>query len=130
MRQRAPDRTREMMARDWYWVTGCTHCRHPAGGHLFESGRCQICPECPGYSDGGYIQWSDQPTAGMLEGKPRDAAEPDSRPRSTIVGVRLSAEELAVVRAVADRDGVTFASALREGFMRSAQGAQAAPKET
>jgi hypothetical protein len=41
-----------------------------------------------------------------------------SRRREALVGVRLSPEELATLKAVAAREGLTLPSALREGFLR------------
>ena len=61
----------------------------------------------------------EQPRPSHAEGR-RDT---DSRQRQALVGVRLSPEELATVRAVAARDGLTLPGALREGFLRYAAGA-------
>lgn len=44
----------------------------------------------------------------------------DSRKRQALVGVRLSPDELAALRAVAAREGKTLPSALRDGFMSHA----------
>ena len=43
-----------------------------------------------------------------------------TRRREALVGVRLSPEELATLKAVADQDGLTLPSALREGFLQHA----------
>ncbi len=40
------------------------------------------------------------------------------RQRQAQMAVRLNPEELAALKAVAERDGQTLASALREGFLR------------
>ena len=45
----------------------------------------------------------------------------DSRQRQALVGVRLNPEELATVKAVAARDGLTLPGELREGFLRHAE---------
>lgn len=42
------------------------------------------------------------------------------RQRQAQVAVRLTPSELATLKAVADRNGQTLASALREGFLRHA----------
>jgi hypothetical protein len=47
----------------------------------------------------------------------------DSRQRQALVGVRLNQEELATLKAVAARDGLSLPGALREGFLRHAAGA-------
>jgi hypothetical protein len=44
----------------------------------------------------------------------------DSRQRQALVGVRLNPEELATLKAVAARDGLSLPGALREGFLRHA----------
>jgi hypothetical protein len=44
----------------------------------------------------------------------------DSRQRQALVGVRLNTEELATLKAVAARDGLSLPGALREGFLRHA----------
>jgi hypothetical protein len=44
----------------------------------------------------------------------------DSRQRQALVGVRLSPSELATLKAVAEHDGMTLPSALREGFLQQA----------
>jgi hypothetical protein len=44
----------------------------------------------------------------------------DSRQRQALVGVRLSPDELATVKAVAARDGLTLPAALRKGFLHYA----------
>lgn len=41
----------------------------------------------------------------------------DSRQRQALVGVRLSPDELATLRTVAEREGKTLPSALRDGFL-------------
>ncbi len=43
-----------------------------------------------------------------------------SRRREALVGVRLSPEELATLKAVAAREGKTLPSALRDGFLQHA----------
>lgn len=43
------------------------------------------------------------------------------RHRQAQVGVRLSADELAELRAMADREGLTLPAALRAAFLRQAQ---------
>jgi hypothetical protein len=45
------------------------------------------------------------------------------RQRQAQVAVRLNPNELATLKAVADRNGQTLASALREGFLRQAEAA-------
>ncbi len=47
-----------------------------------------------------------------------------SRRREALVGVRLSPEELAALKAVGAREGLSLSSALREGFLRHAVGAE------
>jgi hypothetical protein len=44
----------------------------------------------------------------------------DSRQRQALVGVRLNPCELATLKAVAERDGLSLPGALREGFLRQA----------
>jgi hypothetical protein len=44
----------------------------------------------------------------------------DVRQRQAQVAVRLSPNEFATLKAVAERNGQTLASALREGFLRQA----------
>jgi hypothetical protein len=51
---------------------------------------------------------------------PRRKSRDYSRRREALVGVRLSPDELAIVKAVAERDGLTLPAALREGFLRHA----------
>jgi len=43
------------------------------------------------------------------------------RHRQAVVGVRLSPDELAMLKNVAARDGLSLPSALREGFLRHAR---------
>jgi hypothetical protein len=47
----------------------------------------------------------------------------DIRQRQAQVAVRLNPSELATLKAVAERDGQTLASALRDGFLRQANAA-------
>jgi hypothetical protein len=47
-----------------------------------------------------------------------DLRRRDSRKRQALVGVRLSPEELATLKTVAAREGLTLPGALREGFLR------------
>jgi len=44
----------------------------------------------------------------------------DSRKRQAQVAVRLDPDEFAILRDVAERDGQSLASALRDGFLSSA----------
>jgi hypothetical protein len=53
-------------------------------------------------------------------GKGKQRGDTDSRQRQALVGVRLNPSELATLKAVAARDGVTLPSALREGFLQQA----------
>ena len=46
----------------------------------------------------------------------------DSRKRQALVGVRLSPDELATLKTVAAREGLTLPGALRDGFLRHANG--------
>jgi hypothetical protein len=48
----------------------------------------------------------------------------DVRQRQAQVAVRLNPNELATLRAVAERNGQSLASALRDGFLRQAAAAQ------
>jgi hypothetical protein len=43
------------------------------------------------------------------------------RHRQAVVGVRLSPDELAMLKNVAARDGLSLPSALREGFLHHAE---------
>jgi predicted DNA binding CopG/RHH family protein len=56
------------------------------------------------------------------QAKARTNTRAYSRRRENLVGVRLTPEELAAVKAVAARDGLTLPGALREGFLRYAAG--------
>ena len=58
-----------------------------------------------------------------MPGTERPAGEghrTDSRKRQALVGVRLSPDELATLKAVAAREGRSLPSALRESFLRQA----------
>ena len=59
-------------------------------------------------------------TGSNQDAKRRDG---DSRKRQALVGVRLSPDELATLKAEAARQGLTLPGALREGFLRYASGA-------
>jgi hypothetical protein len=64
----------------------------------------------------------EDPMTGEQSSAGRDnrRRDTDSRQRQALVGVRLSPEELATLKAVAARDGQTLPGALREGFLRHA----------
>jgi hypothetical protein len=51
---------------------------------------------------------------------PRSKSRTYSRRREALVGVRLSPDELATLKTVAAREGLTLPAALREGFLRHA----------
>ena len=60
----------------------------------------------------------DSGREGDLSGKRRKRS--DSRKRRAQVAVRLDPDEFAILRSVAERDGQSLASALRDGFLSSA----------
>jgi hypothetical protein len=57
----------------------------------------------------------------MASTAPREAPPPrqgtDNRQRQALVGVRLNADELAALKTVAERDGLSLPSALRQSFL-------------
>jgi len=61
-------------------------------------------------------------------GREDQRRDTDSRQRQALVGVRLNPEELATLKAVAARDGLSLPGALREGFLRHAAQTWTSPR--
>ena len=70
------------------------------------------------YTATGRTKWPPQTSTQPPRSR---AGERTSVDRQAVVGVRLSPDELAMLKQVAARDGLSLPSALREGFLRHAR---------